>query len=481
LATTDFLKLRHSTWYVRVQIPRHLWAAAGGRREYVKSLKTSDLHDANRRKHGFVQEFKRRIAALERQRTDPHGALYVKALEFRDAYESAKQTGELMDLGGPEEEPAHAFLLSEINDQATHLLRTIGPDVAKRFHRLATGTGTLPQDVLEAWLSEQNHITEHTRVQHRAAVRAFNAWAGDALTVEETTRRKAGEYVSSLLAPARGFSRKTAQRHVSSLSSFWTWLVARGQAVENPWRGHGIARKATRGQAPQRGQWDDAALLKLLAGEMTPLYTEALHDLVRLALICGARLDELCSLRTKDAHKRDDGWWITIRQGKTQAAVRDVPIHESAAHVLERRRDSADGFVFPGLIPGGPDKKRSWNASKAFTRYTRKLGLSGAGRVFHSLRNTFIEAMEAAAVPESTVKLIVGHKRASLTYGHYSRGQRVNLREAISALQYPKEIMDLIGARQGDHRKATSSKKPRTLKRGARRAGTLRAPQRRRG
>jgi hypothetical protein len=153
--------------------------------------------------------------------------------------------------------------------------------------------------------------------------------------------------------------------------------------------------------------------------------------------------------------------------------------------------------VFPGLVVGGPEEKRSWSASKAFGRYTRKLGLNSAGHVFHSMRNTFIEAMEAAAVPESTVKLIVGHKRASLTYGHYSQGQRVNLREAISALRYPKEVMRLIGARQppqqGERRKgasgeaaaaakqATGSKKPRTPRGGARRVGTLRAPQRRRG
>jgi integrase len=491
VATTDYLKLRHSTWYVRVQIPRHLWAAAGGRREYVKSLKTADLHDANRRKHAFVAEFKRRLAALERQLTDPYAALYVKALEFRDAYESAKQTGELMDPGGPHEEPVHAFLLSEIGDEANELLRTIGPEVAKRFHRLASGTGTFPQDVLETWLSEQDHITEQTRVQHRAAVRAFIAWAGDALTIEETTRRRAGDYVRSLRAAGRGFSPKTAQRHVSSLSVFWTWLAARGLAEDekNPWLRQGLGRKTTRGQAPQRGQWEDAGLVKLLTGEMTPQYTETLHDLIRLALVTGARLGELCALRTTDVKKRDDGWWwVTIREGKTRAAVRDVPIHESAAHVLERRRDSPDGFVFPGLIPGGPDKQRSWNASKAFTRYRRKLGLSAPGQVFHSLRNTFIEAMEAAAVPESTVKLIVGHKRASLTYGHYSQGQRVNLREAISALRYPQEVMKLIGAREprGDYRKAasgeaaaavkqaTGSKNPRTPRRGARRVGTLR-------
>jgi hypothetical protein len=123
---------------------------------------------------------------------------------------------------------------------------------------------------------------------------------------------------------------------------------------------------------------------------------------------------------------------ITILEGKTQAAVREVPIHDSAAHMMERRR-SADGFLFDGLVAGGPDKKRSWKASKTFGHYTKKLKLGEERQVFHALRTTSIEAMEAADVPESTTTLLIGHKRASLTYGHYSKGERVKLRKALTS------------------------------------------------
>jgi hypothetical protein len=54
--------------------------------------------------------------------------------------------------------------------------------------------------------------------------------------------------------------------------------------------------------------------------------------------------------------------------------------------------------------------------------------------------------MEAAEVPESTTKLLIGHKRASLTFGHYSKGERVKLRKAIEKLKYPPEVMRLIRA-----------------------------------
>jgi hypothetical protein len=57
--------------------------------------------------------------------------------------------------------------------------------------------------------------------------------------------------------------------------------------------------------------------------------------------------------------------------------------------------------------------------------------------------------METAGVPESTTQLIVGHKRQSLTYGHYSKGERLRkdlreYREYIGRLRYSNEVMKLI-------------------------------------
>jgi integrase len=255
-------------------------------------------------------------------------------------------------------------------------------------------------------------------------------------------------------------SRKTARRYVSSLSSFWRWLYARGLAQENPWREQELGKKSTRGEAPTRKQWSDDALVKVLSGAYTPRYTTTLHDIVRLALVTGARLDELCALKISDAHKREDGWWITIREGKTEAARREVPIHDSAAHVLGRRCKPSHSFLFEGLLPGGPDNKRSWNVSKAFGHYTRKLKLGDKRQTFHSLRNTFVEVMEASEVPESTTKLIVGHARPSLTFGGYSKGERVRLRKVINKLRYPDSVIRLIRKpTQEDERPTAANKK----------------------
>jgi len=374
--------------------------------------------------------------------------LYEKALSWRSAMEGARERVIIEDAEGRPEWTHEDEFLSQISDEARAFEDTHGEQAAMRFFKVAKGEGTPLQDeMLDTWLTEQaDTLTAQTRAQHRTAATAFVAWAGQGIFIEEVGRRRAGEFVSErLLAVSNGLSRKTARRYVSSLSSLWTWLIARGFASDNPWKGQGIGKKSKRGKERRRRQWTDTALVKVLSSAYTPRYTATLHDLIRLALVTGARLDELCSIQVKDAHKREDGWWITIREGKTEAAVREVPVHDSTAHMLERRcRQSKDAFVFDGLLPGGPDKKRSWNVSKAFGHYTKSLDLGEQRQVFHALRNTFTEAMEAVEVPESTTKLIIGHKRASLTYGHYSKGERVKLREHINKLHYADDVMRLI-------------------------------------
>jgi hypothetical protein len=67
--------------------------------------------------------------------------------------------------------------------------------------------------------------------------------------------------------------------------------------------------------------------------------------------------------------------------------------------------------------------------------------------------------MEGAEVAESTVQLIVGHKRASLTFGQYSKGERVKLRKHINKLKYSPEVVRLI-------RGAGNRKRPQAIHNG---------------
>jgi hypothetical protein len=128
----QYLKRRHNSWSVRVQVPRHLWAVAGTR-EFVKALGTTDLKDAERRKYHFVGEFKRRIAELERGSTDPLRAVYQSALDFKDAI----ARGQGVPLH--DDETVGEYLLSEALDEAKEVLEAYGEEEADRFMRVVRG------------------------------------------------------------------------------------------------------------------------------------------------------------------------------------------------------------------------------------------------------------------------------------------------------------------------------------------------------
>src|SRR5262249_60502327 len=122
-----------------------------------------------------------------------------------------------------------------------------------------------------------------TKVQHTTAVKRFIGWAGAQGTVK-LTRKKAGEYINHLLTTDElpKLSRRTVERHASSLSSLWRWYIARGMTEDNPWRGHGLSSKKLKKQNKRKALPDEAlkALLSTVYG--TGIYPHLHPDLVHL-------------------------------------------------------------------------------------------------------------------------------------------------------------------------------------------------------
>ena len=104
-----------------------------------------------------------------------------------------------------------------------------------------------------------------------------------------------------------------------------------------------------------------------------------------IALFSGLREDEICGLRTQDVKKQGGMLFFDVtehegRSVKSDAAIRTVPVHSTlltigledyCRHVAKQGHD----YLFPGLTPGGPDGKRNWYFSKAFTVYRRRVGV----------------------------------------------------------------------------------------------------------
>lgn len=467
MSNTQYLQKRGQTWLVVVEVPKALQRVLGKRR-LMKSLQTQSLDEANRKKHAVVAEMKLRLDLLARTPDQVEAKALARAMVYRGEYLLAStQKFNIPDTD--EFVSARGMVVDDIRSDWERLLGTAGDGVADRFIKLATAQVTPLAGLPEQWLAEtESAVTGQTLKQHAFAVRHFIEWAGgESISIEDITRLKAGAYLGEALRSGER-APKTVKRHMSSLSGFWTWLKSRGHAKENPFEGHkyGGSKKGSSTRRP----FNDEELTKLLSGKYTGHYNETLHDLIRLALVSGARLNELCSLKLTDVERLNDGWSMNILKGKTEAATRSVPLHRSVNAIIEKRTAAQTPYLFQELTTGGPDEKHMWYASKAFKRYRTKVGLPERFKDFHSLRNTFIEAMEGAEVTEATVKLLVGHKRASMTYGLYSKGARVDLRAAIDRLAYTPGVMALIGERpasslltaveilQGERRLVTKTK-----------------------
>ncbi len=437
---TRYLVQRRQTWYVRVTVPPRLRKAVGNT-HIVRTLKTRDLAEAQRLRHVAVAQIKAELDAIGK---GEDGRAVAAALIWRDAWINADNEAKDPD----HEHTAQQGVEFAIESRAEEIEATQGPEAAKDFYRIATSKSPLLSETRDLWVPEVSRtITKQTARQYDSDTNRFLEWATKkrVLLVSDVNKRLAGSYVSEAFPDVAA---KTINRHISSLSMWWRWLEQKGFVEANPWQGQVLRVKGKRaGKDEKRRPYTAEEICTLLTG----LEGRPLDALFRLGLFTGARLDELCSLQAKDVQEQEGSWWLSITEGKTENAVRMIPVHSAIEPlVVTLKNDAAsakgnpDGWLFPSITPGGPDNKRSWNVSKKFTRERRKLGVDTPQTVFHSTRKNLAEALEAGEVPLSTAKLIVGHERGDMTFGVYSKGQFVDLKAAIEKAVFPAIVLSLV-------------------------------------
>ncbi len=115
-----------------------------------------------------------------------------------------------------------------------------------------------------------------------------------------------------------------------------------------------------------------------------------------------------------------------------------------------------DKYLFKGLLPGGPDDKRYVVRLEGLRTLQEQRRRKGAMARLPRPASTFMAMMEGEEVPESTLKLVVGHQRESMTYGLYSKGQRVKLRSVVVKVDYGPKVMEALKAACNATKEASS-------------------------
>lgn len=393
----------------------------------VMSLRTRDLQTAIRRRPAALAAFKETYASAGKNG-------HASAMQWRNV---RKQV-----LADPAATERDISVLDWCTGEAASQM---DPLAAKEFTCTAYGLATPLQPFIADWLADAD-IEVRSKSDHAHAVNELLAWAkasGREALIEAFDRKVAGAYVTALLG--RGLDRgKTVSKRLWSLSAFWKFLIRKGYTEANPWLGHGVGRggRSGRDKVPER-PFTPAEVQALLEAPAGPM----MADLMRVALFSGARLEELALLRVADINTEDRTMALHA-DPKSQASRRTVPVHSAVWPIVQARVAGKDAraFVLHEMGPEpGEGSPRSAATSKAFRRHREAAGVDdrrpGQRRSlvnFHSFRRTFVTLAEQAGQPETTIRSVVGHKRAGMTFGTYSGGPSLaQLRACVEAVQIP--------------------------------------------
>jgi len=179
---------------------------------------------------------------------------------------------------------------------------------------------------------------------------------------------------------------------------------------------------------PSSQRWDTSDQESLVRGE------ETLAQLIKIAAYTGARIEEICSLKKVQVNLQKNT--IQVINAKTDAGNRVIPIHRELRKDLKNLlTNDIDEYVIPNLS-FNKYKDRSNAIGKKFGRLKKLLGY-GDRYVFHSIRKTVTTQLENANVNENITADILGHEKPRITYGQYSGGATLKVKEeALSHLTY---------------------------------------------
>ena len=169
-----------------------------------------------------------------------------------------------------------------------------------------------------------------------------------------------------------------------------------------------------------------------------PDYTTA----VLFGLFTGCRVGEITSLKKDQFKKSDLGInYLVIRDGKTNAALREIPLHpyliEKASDFLEKKKDKIFKYV-------EKEGKGTGNAvGKKFARNLESARITRDKLVFHSLRKFVNNELMKNNVSLETRCQFIGHEIENVNVSVYTNKLNV---DALAAAVFPtlEKFRDLI-------------------------------------
>jgi integrase len=413
MPTMSHIEQRANLWYATLTVPPDVRDILG-KNKFLQSTKTSNKTEAKHRAAVLVSGWKAQIN---------------KARGI--APNSADNFWESLRKQYMESDDDVRMVLADLAEQAAS--KVTSPVEATLLYKMATGQGeaTLLSPLVDQWKGTLQYAQKTIDQQYRDMQRMADHFVY--LEVLQPQRIKA--WTDKLMA--EGATAATFERLGNGCRSLWLYFQEASVVniiTPDPFVGafRLALRTAVKTKTGRSGSSYTPDELNTIYAAAIANGDQPLADLIALGAYTGARIEELGRL-TADTCK--DGVF-TIEKSKTEAGVRQVPIHTAVAPLVARLlAASTDGY----LVPSNANNKYGNRTSPQGKRYghlKKSLGF-GSSHVFHSTRNTLITLMQQAEVKEGVAADNVGHRKKTLTYGLYSSGSSMaQKREAMAQVVY---------------------------------------------
>jgi integrase len=409
-AMSHHIEQCRNVWFATLKVPVALRQTLG-RTKFKQTLGTSDKRRAVILAAPVVANWQ----AILRQAAGEGDAVQREAMKWREVIKT-DSTGEHRDT-----------MVSLMADRANEIEEREGEEAALHFADVATGRRTPSGLHVAAWEASIAHLAAKTRDQMKKDVGLL---VSRFTTLEAITSSEVRRWVDQLANEGAGPA--SIKRLLSFWRSYWRYLVS-VDAVPLERQPFTSVTIRSLPRTSKKG-W-----IAFAPNDVVALWQEAhkrgdevLGDLIVLGAFTGARIEELCSMKLKDVGDAS----LRITDAKTEAGIREVPIHSALKETMERlKKDAADDYLLPGLT-FNMYEDRSNAIGKRFGRLKTALGF-GSQHVFHSIRKTLVTMLENAGVSENLAADIVGHEKPRITYGLYSGGASLATKaEALEKVRY---------------------------------------------
>jgi len=447
----QYLKKRHNVWWVRMRIPSDAKEIIG-KDEFCRNLHTTDLYEANIKKHKEIASMLEEIQQAKRDfegkkdKLSKEAQIFKYAEDLREAKITTSENdddtsviklelleGELYKQYGSKE--AEAILHGDDPQWEGQEPNSLAKKNFIESLKLTDQSYSPLSLVSKKFLAEENKIIKNSSYRRKQThIENFITWTGDR-DITKIDKKIVGDYVTSILKN-KDPSSSTIRNIVSNVGSFFRWAEERGNIEYNPFSNIKLPKKNRRSK--NREHWSNENIMTFLKSE---LIGENEFTATCVALYSGMRLDEICNIQETNI----SGNCFKVLEGKTEASRRKIPIHPVIGPLVERFLDSSlDDYLIKGIKSGGYDNKRSWNFQKKLGRLRKKIGIP-KGVVFHTLRNTFATSMENLNIPRNHISQLMGHEDSNMALDVYSSGLVIEpLVESINQLTYGEEVDSFI-------------------------------------